>query len=133
MKGKSQLESNVHETLDGIHATTPIAWVVTGGERLLEHFAWRWADQNKVQVYRYYPNWKKYGRSAAFKVGPQMLRSMFDPKLLLVFLGRDVSSTTKDMIRRAERAGIEVKTKGVAAPATPRPLAIPENSDTGGR
>jgi hypothetical protein len=121
MAEKARLEAAVFQALSEIHAKTPIAWVVTAGERLLEHFAWEWADQNGGQVYRYYPNWKKYGRVAAFKVGPQMLRSLFDPKLLLVFLGSKVSSNTKDMIRRAEKAGIEVRTKRVTAPAATPP------------
>src|SRR5262249_25951519 len=53
MANRNRLEALVFQALGEIHANTPIAWVITGGERLLEHFAWQWASQNKVEVYRY--------------------------------------------------------------------------------
>jgi hypothetical protein len=116
MAEQTRLETAVHGALDEIQAKMPIAWVITGGERQVDHFAWRWADKNKVQVYRYYPKWRRYGRYAAFKVGPQMLRSMFDPKLLLVFVTDKVSSNTQTLIRRAEKSRIQVVTKCYAVP-----------------
>jgi hypothetical protein len=105
---RQRLQEAVFRALDNIHAKTQVAWVITGGERLLEHFAWEWANEHKVEVYRYHPKWKKHGRFAGFKVGPKLLRAMFDPKLLLVFVGSKVSSSTQSLIRRAEKAGIEV-------------------------
>lgn len=101
----------VHKALDEIHAKTPVAWVITGGDRNFDFAAWRWAETNKVQLHRYWPKWRAHGKFAGFKVGPQMLRSMFDPKLLLVFLADEVSRSTSDLIRRAEKAGIEVVKK----------------------
>lgn len=122
MEAKNRLHAAVHQALDEIHAKTPIAWVITGGERQHDIFAWRWADKNKVQIYRYLPKWGRYGRFAAFKVGPQMLRSMFDPKLLLVFTSSKVKSNTQTLIRQAAKAGIEVVTKCCALPeASPSP------------
>jgi hypothetical protein len=108
MARKAALEALVLQALGELHATRPIEWVITGNERLLERFAWAWAKQNGVEVYRYLPNWKKYGRSAAFKIGPQMLRAMFDPKVLLVVTTGRASPSTTSLIRKAEKAGIEV-------------------------
>lgn len=116
MANRNKLEALVSQALSEIHANTSIAWVITGGERLLEQFAWQWASQNKVEVYRYYPKWGRYGRGGGSKVGQQMLRSMFDPKLLLVFLGQKVSSSTQTLIKRAEKARIEVVKRTIYEP-----------------
>jgi YspA, cpYpsA-related SLOG family/Meiotically up-regulated gene 113 len=102
----------VFQALNEQHAMTPIAWVITGGERQVDVLAWQWAKQNKVEVCRYGPNWKKYGRFAGFKVGPQMLRAMFDPKMVLAFLAEQPSSNTLSLIRQAQKAKIEVVIKG---------------------
>jgi hypothetical protein len=113
MANKSKLEGLVVQALNEIHGRTPISWVVTGGERLLEHFAWAWATRNKAQIYRYIPKWKTYGKVAAFKLTPKLLRSMFDPKTLLVFHSPKMSQSTTDLIRRADKAGIPlVKVEG---------------------
>jgi SLOG family YspA-like protein/Meiotically Up-regulated Gene 113 (MUG113) protein len=107
---KTKGEALVLQALNELHLKNPIGWVITGGDRHLDKLAWQWAKENKVEVYRYLPKWKKYGRSAGFKVGPQLLRSMFDPKLLLVFLANKRSPSS--LIRQAEKAGIPVVTKG---------------------
>lgn len=98
----------VFRTLNEMHAKNTIAWVITGGDRHLECWAWEWARLNHVEVYRYFPNWKKHGRFAAFKVGPQLIRSMFDPKTVLAFLADKVSASTSNLIRRVQKADIEV-------------------------
>jgi len=117
---RAKLEALVRQSLNDIHAKTPIAWVLTGGERQLEHFAWRWAKEHRVELYRQQPNWKKYGRFAGFKVAPQLLRTQFHPKLLLVFLNGKASSATQALIRSANKAKIEVVTKSLLeAPVTP--------------
>jgi hypothetical protein len=56
MARKAALEALVLQALGELHATRPIKWVITGNERLLERFAWAWAKQNGVEVYRYLPN-----------------------------------------------------------------------------
>src|SRR5262245_4192754 len=61
MADRSRLEAAVNQALSEIHAKTPIAWVITGGERLLEHFAWKWAARNHVEVYSYVPKGKNTG------------------------------------------------------------------------
>ena len=56
MAERTRLQATVLQGLAELHGKTPLAWVITGGERLLDHFAWQWADENKVQVHRYFPN-----------------------------------------------------------------------------
>jgi hypothetical protein len=99
-----KLEALVNQSLDDIHAKTPIAWLLTGGERLLEHFAWQWAERHRVRLYRAFPNWKKYGRFAGFRVAPQLLRTQFDPKLVHVFLNGKASSATQALRQAASKA-----------------------------
>jgi hypothetical protein len=107
----------VSRTLDELHARNPIAWVITAGERMLEHWAWAWARQKGVDVYQYYPRWRSKGRFAGFEAGRRLIRSMFDPKLLLAFRADGPSPSIADLIRRARKAGIEVVEKGGRAVA----------------
>ena len=104
----------VHAALNEIHAATPIAWIVTAGERTLEVFAWDWARKSGARLYRYFPKWRSRGRSAPFQTSAKMLRSMFDPKVLLVFQCEVPSPSTISLIRRANRAGIPVIVKADA-------------------
>jgi hypothetical protein len=124
---KDALECAVARALDEIHAQSRVEWVIIGGERQVEVFAARWARRHKVNVYPYYPNWKRYGRGAPAKVGRQMLRALFDHKILLVFPGAKMSTTIRALIRQAEKAGIEVirkeRSSGNAhVPPVPSPL-----------
>lgn len=110
-------DSDVHQrdavfkALDEQHAETPIGWIITGGERPLDSWAWRWASEHKVRVHRYYPEWSKYGKFAPFKVGPRMLRSQFDPKLLLVLHGHRTNPSTTDLMKKAAKRKIAVVEK----------------------
>jgi hypothetical protein len=104
-------EALVIQTLNELHAKTPIAYVILGSGRGVDSFAWQWAHQNKVQVYGYAPNWRRHGKGAVSKVGARMLRSLFDPKVLLVFHSSEVSKVTTTLLRRAEKAGIPVVKK----------------------
>jgi hypothetical protein len=105
-------EALVRQTLNELHAQTPIAYVVVGTGQGVNSFAWSWAIQNKVKVYHYEPNWRRYGKGAMSKLGVQMLRSLFDPKLLLVFHSGQASKSAANLIRRAAKAGVPVVTKG---------------------
>ncbi len=113
MAAKAKLQVAVFQALDEINAKTPIDWIITGGNRQHDVFAWEWANQHKVQLQRFEPNWGKYGRVAAFKVGPKMLRSQFSPKLLLVILTGDKATSATSLIRQAQKAKIETVVKRV--------------------
>jgi hypothetical protein len=109
--GEFNDQSLVFRALDELHAKNPIAWVITGGERMLERWAWAWADRNKVDVYRYYPKWRSRGRFAAFDVQRRLLRAMFDPKTVLAFLAGRPNSSALTSVNRARKMGIEVLVK----------------------
>jgi hypothetical protein len=111
MAEQANLQTLVEQSLEEIHAKTPIACVLLGGVRQIERFAHQWVMQHKVPVIFYEQNWRRYGRGAAAQAGKQMLRAMFDQKVLLVFPGVKVSSMVQGLIRRAEKAGIEVLIK----------------------
>jgi YspA, cpYpsA-related SLOG family/Meiotically up-regulated gene 113 len=129
--GEFNDERLVAMTLDELHARNPIAWLVTGGERTLEAWAWRWASRNNVDVYRYYPKWRTRGRFAAFDAQRRLLRSMFDPKTLVAFLAGRANSSALTLVRRAEKMGIEVVIKGqrtAAGAGNANQLAAPQLS-----
>jgi hypothetical protein len=111
----------VSRSLAELHASNRIAWVITGGDRSFANAAEEWARRHDVEIYRYYPKWSRHGRFAGFKIGQQMLRSMFDAKLLLAFLAEKPSQSTTALMGRAEKAGIEVVIRGgpQARPAPP--------------
>jgi hypothetical protein len=102
----------VWRALDELYAKNRIAWVVTAGERALEHWAWAWASRNKVDVYRYYPKWRTRGRFAGFEASRRLLRAMFDHKTFLAFLGERPGPSILRLIARAQKMGYEVVVKG---------------------
>jgi hypothetical protein len=124
---RRNLETLVFQSLNEIHSATPIAWIITGGQRLIEVFAWQWASQHKIERYEYYPNWRRYGRGGATQVGQKMLRSMFHPKMLLVFLTGKVSASTQTLIKRANKASIPTVIKALpgAVVSQGQPGAMP--------
>jgi hypothetical protein len=105
-------EGLVYYVLDEMHARNQIAWIITGGRRWLERWAWSWADKNKVKVHYISPKLGNHGKFAPFKVGPQMLRSMFDPKTVVAFLEGKANSSALSLIKQAQKAKIEVVVKG---------------------
>jgi hypothetical protein len=111
----------VLQILTELHAANPIAWIVTGGDREAERWSLEWAIKNKVGKYCYWPQWRKYGRYAAFKMVPRLLGSMFDPKLYLVFQVGSGSSSSQKLIRGAEKQKCEVIIKALE----PKPFFMP--------
>jgi hypothetical protein len=108
MEERTRLQTSVNKTLSEIHAKTLIAKIVTGGDRQLDCFAWEWAKCNDVKIERRFPNWRRYRSGAASQLACEMVRGMFDQKLLLVFLKEKVSTGTRKLLRTAEKAGIEI-------------------------
>ena len=109
---KQRLEAAVYHALDEIHAITPIAWVITAeSNRQIETYANRWAMRKQIPVQFFRQKWKKHRKGAATEAGKQMLRARFDAKLLLVFVGSEISPTTRSLIRQAQKTGIEVEMK----------------------
>lgn len=81
--------------------------VIHGNAVGADRAAGRAASLSGIEVASYPADWKKYGRAA----GPIRNQQMLDegrPDLVLAFW-KNKSRGTEDMIRRARKAGIEVK------------------------
>jgi hypothetical protein len=115
MAERGRLGAAMNLALEEVHAKAPIAWVIVGGERQIEAFA----ERNKVSACPYYPDWRRYGGGAPAKAGRQMLRALFDPKVLLVFPAAKPSANTRSSIRQAEKMGIEVVREARRDPSGP--------------
>lgn len=79
--------------------------VIVGDATGADSLAWAWCSQFRVPCSRYFADWSTYGKSA----GPIRNQRMLDegkPDLVVAFPG---GRGTEDMVRRAERAGIQVK------------------------
>jgi hypothetical protein len=101
----------VIQTLNELHAKNPIGWVITGGNRPFDLAAYDWSIQNKqVGLYRYHPV-KSHGKVGFFEVGPKMLKSRFEHKVLLAFVTSNPTPSTLKMIKAAEKRGIPVVQK----------------------
>lgn len=103
----------VSQALSEIHARTPIFCVVVSGERTVDRAAWAWANQNKVKVCNYFPNWRRHGRGGGAVAARRMLMAQFDHKQLLVFLPDKVSTGMNALLSGAEKKGILVIRKSV--------------------
>lgn len=95
----------VYQTLDAIHAERTIKCVIHGGARGADACAWNWAVQRDIPQMSYPADWKAHGRVAGPRRNQTMLDLHPDIQLVVAFPG---GAGTRDMIKRAVRAGIEV-------------------------
>ena len=93
----------VFETLDAIHAETPITALMHGNARGADNLADDWA-MGKCETLTFPPLWEVHGKSAGPKRNQEMLEAK--PDLVVAFPG---SHGTADMVRRAKAAGVLVK------------------------
>ncbi len=101
-----------HNTMNEIDPSTdekmlgdPELVVIHGGAKGADMMADEWAVVSWKNIERYKADWGKYGRGA----GPIRNQQMIDegkPDLVIAFPG---GKGTADMVRRAKKAGIEVK------------------------
>jgi hypothetical protein len=90
--------------LDCAHTIDPIETLVSGMARGADTLAANWASKSGIPVAAFPADWKRHGKQA----GPIRNQEMIDkgePDIVLAFPG---GVGTKDMVRRAERAGIPV-------------------------
>ena len=85
-------------------ARGPITQIIHGGATGADAFGKDWAHQNHVPVRCFRAQWHSYGKAAGVLRNQKMLDEG-KPHLVLAFPGR---RGTADMVRRAERASIEV-------------------------
>ena len=98
-------ESLVIETLDSIHAETPITLIIEGGAKGADELARVWARRRKVPNQTYEANWLKLGKDAGFQRNQQMLDEG-KPDLVIAFPG---GAGTDMMVGLAKKQGIEVR------------------------
>lgn len=84
--------------------------IIHGAARGADNLAGEWADDRMVPVESYPANWKRFGRAA----GPMRNQRMIDagkPDLVMAFHDNlEQSKGTKDMVTRARKHNIRVKT-----------------------
>jgi GNAT superfamily N-acetyltransferase len=102
----------VHAQLDRLHREHGNVEVIEGGATGADTHAREWATAKGRPLKTYKAQWKKHGRSA----GPRRNQQMLDeakPERVIAF-SRDLSTSrgTKDMVRRAQKAGVPVEVYG---------------------
>lgn len=101
--------SAVFHALDTLHAKRGITLIIQGGATGADSLAHQWANMRNVPCQEFAADWKKHGRAAGPMRNAQMLIEAL-PDGVVAFPG---DSGTKDMISKAEKAGIKVwKTGG---------------------
>lgn len=101
----------VWRELDKLHAERSITRIVHGDAKGADKLASDWARSRGVGQGRFPADWKNLGRSAGPLRNAEMLAKS-KPDLCLAFPGR---RGTADMMRRAERAGVNVLLARVAS------------------
>ena len=94
----------VEQTLNQLHAHTPITHLVHGGAQGADRLGGLWAWSMKIRCTVVHPDWVKHGKRA----GPLRNQEMLDtyaPSLVVAFPG---GRGTEDMVRRAIDAGVAV-------------------------
>ena len=79
--------------------------IIQGGATGADLIAKTWAITNKQQVTTVPADWETYGRSAG-PIRNQIMLDKFKPDLVIAFPG---GRGTKDMVKRALKAGIPVR------------------------
>jgi YspA, cpYpsA-related SLOG family len=90
---------HVYDTLDAIHARTPIGEIITGGATGADSLGRNWAADRTVEWTTVRADWKTHGDAA----GPMRNQVMLDlpegpPDLVVAFPG---GNGTRDMVNRA--------------------------------
>jgi len=81
-----------------------ITEVISGGARGVDSLGERFALNNNVAVKKFTANWSKHGRAA----GPMRNQQMADYADALIAIPSRISIGTRDMIKKAEKAGLTV-------------------------
>ena len=79
--------------------------VISGGARGADKLGERWAFERGWSIRVYHPDYKKYGKEAPFVRNTEMA----DDGQALVAFWNGSSNGTKDMIKKARKAGLKVK------------------------
>jgi hypothetical protein len=105
--------------LDQLHEQYRFSVVIHGMARGADRLADHWAACNRIPAYRFHAAWTQYGNAAGPIRNARML-AKGQPDLVVAFPG---AAGTKDMIRKALAAKVEVKK--VYADGTVTPWCYP--------
>ena len=100
-------EAFENDTLAGIDSCpwkAQINLVVSGTARGADYWGERWAEENKIPIKRYYPDWNRHGKSA----GPIRNQEMAENADALICIWDGKSKGSKNMIETAEKQGIKI-------------------------
>lgn len=115
--GRDVIDSDfVWSTLDAMHAARPMSLVISGGARGADTLAELWAARRGIPVDSHpvtHHEWQTIGRGAGHARNRRML-DVARPEVVVAFPG---GAGTRDMVRRAEAAGVPV----VRVPYVPSP------------
>lgn len=79
--------------------------IISGGARGADNMAIDWAVVNWTEFKEYRADWKKHGKAA----GPIRNQQMLDEEEIDIVLAFPGGRGTADMVRRARKAGVEVR------------------------
>lgn len=93
----------VFDYLDRLHAQKPIALLVEGGAKIIDSYAYDWAQSRGVTTLTVVADWWVDGLEAGPLRNTEMLLER--PDLVVAFPG---GPGTRNMMRQAKLAGVEV-------------------------
>lgn len=104
MKNAAIERQYLRTALDKVKEKLELEVLIEGGAKGADELAGKWADENTVEHLTFLADWNKHGKAAGFIRNQQMLDEG-KPTLVVAFPGGE---GTKDMIKRAKKAGIVV-------------------------
>lgn len=81
-----------------------ITEVVSGAAKGVDQLGERWADENKIPVTQFYPNWHIHGRAGGMIRNARMAE--YADALIAIWDGK--SKGTKGMVQEAKKRGLKV-------------------------
>lgn len=98
----------VDDTLDGIHAVTPITMLIEGEARGADKACRSWAERRGVPFTPYPADWGRYGRAAGPIRNQQQLDEGKPDRVVAFHDNLRESKGTAHMVRIARDAGLPV-------------------------
>lgn len=98
----------VFDYLNCFHAKHSITYIIEGGARRVDRWAWEWAIQNYIRWSEYIAEWKVYGLQAGLRRNQIMINQKPDAVIAFYTNPTNPSTGTKDCVDRATKAVIPV-------------------------
>lgn len=92
------------EVLNQVAEKLDLECIIQGGAKGADTLAKEWAEANDVKTETYLANWKKHGK----KAGILRNQTMLDQSKATMVIAFPGGTGTKDMVKRAKKAGLEV-------------------------